>query len=125
MDEYTYTNRGFINVYSKEGDLLYEFSSIREAAKELGLEETNISNSIFRKGCPLGYYFLRAHENIDDVISGKNSEVLLYYCYDLDGNLIKEYTDIADGLTFLNLENPTRSGLKRAIFKNGKYKNYY
>lgn len=125
LKEYTYTNRGFINVYSKEGDLLYTFSSVREAAKELGLEEANVSNSLFRKGCSLGYYFLRAHENIEDVMSGKGSEILLYYCYDSKGNLFKEFVDIADGLRFIDSENPTRSGLKRAIFKNKEYKGYY
>lgn len=98
---------------------------MREAAKELGLEEANVSNSLFRKGCSLGYYFLRAHENIEDVMSGKGSEILLYYCYDSKGNLFKEFVDIADGLRFIDSENPTRSGLKRAIFKNKEYKGYY
>lgn len=125
LSEYTITNRGNIQVFSKEGHLLYEFNSIKSASKELDIDESIISNSLFRRSCSTGYYFLRGHESISYVMNNTISEKLLFYCYNKDGELVAAYNDINQALSSLKDQNAKMSGLKSGIFKEKKYKGFY
>lgn len=123
VTNYTFTNRGYICQYNKNGDLLNEFKSVQEAANKLDISENMISNSLFRRSCSTGYYFLRSHENFTQTIINKQVEKYIFYRYDVYGDLIKEYNDFGEALR--EIPKSTLSGLKRAIFKEKDYKGSY
>lgn len=122
MSEYKFSKRGYIHQYDKDRNFIAEYKSIQEASKILDLDVNLISNSLFRRSAPSGYYFIRSEENINDVLDNNIRESLVFYAYNINGELFKSYTDISIGI---NDVNGTRSGLKRAIFKESLYKDYY
>lgn len=122
ISDYVFSKRGFICQYSSDGVLLGEFKSIQEASIQLDINEDTITNSLFRRSKPAGFYFLRSHESIDELLSGNLAEPGLVYGYNIDGSFFKKYTNLKNVIKDFS---GTLSGIKSAISSGKLYKDKF
>jgi hypothetical protein len=132
ISEYRLSSRGYIFLYNSQGDYLNYFENATIASEKLDINRDTIVNAVFAKHLCHGYYFLKADENINDVLnfkaSRKNIKLTPIYRYTLDGKFDKEYLSIKDaeldtGCTHSNIiraikNNKTSGGYKWSYIKS-------
>ena len=113
------TNPNTIKQWSKTGELINEFTSVEEASEKLDIPKRTIVNSLFRRGSKSGYYFTNPNEDFSDIKNKSKIDFSTFYCYDDKGYVCKEYHDLQEAM---NDTGAKLNALKRAIFKEKKYK---
>ena len=113
------TNPNTIKQWSKTGELINEFVSVDEASEKLDIPKRTIVNSLFRRGSKSGYYFTNPNEDFSDIKNKSKIDFSTFYCYDDKGYVCKEYHDLQEAM---NDTGAKLNALKRAIFKEKKYK---
>lgn len=127
VNNYRLSSRGYVFQYNKDGKLLNTFKNASEAALKLDIQRDAIVNAIFDRTTCSGYYFLRADEDINLLLTEKNSKKLAnttpVYRYLLSGEFDTEFKSIKEAT--LNTPKTNHGNIIRAIKNNrtcGGYK---
>jgi len=120
VSEYRLSSRGYVFLYNFKGEYLNFFENATVASSKLNIDRNTIVNAVFAKHLCHGYYFLKADENIEDVLNFKNNRKNLkntkVFRYTLDGKFDKEYSSMKEA----ELDSKCKhSNIIRAI-KNNK-----
>lgn len=110
--------------YNKDGELIAEFPSITEGAKDLNIPRESIitairGNSLYKGDC---YFSNTLYEKF---IPKKKYKIkdLTYYIYDAEGKFINKFESYKDVVSYLGLSNS--QALWNIVNRsNGIYKNY-
>lgn len=100
VEEYRLSARGYIFLYNSKGEYLNFFENATIASSKLDINRDTIVNAIFAKHLYHGYYFLKADENIENILNfkkeRKNLKITKVFRYTLDGKFDKEYCSIRE-----------------------------
>ena len=100
VKNYRLSSRGYVFQYDKFGNLLNSFENATIASLKLDINRDAIINSVFDRTLCHGYYFLRADEDISNLLNEKSSKKMInitsVYRYDLSGKFEKEYKSISE-----------------------------
>ena len=120
ISEYKLSSRGYVFQYNKDGVLLDTFENASKAALKLDINRDAIINSVFGRTTCCGYYFLRADENIDDLLKEKLNKkklnIISVYRYLETGEFNKEYQSISEASR--DTPKTSRGSIVRAIKNN-------
>jgi predicted transcriptional regulator len=106
---------GLISVYSVDKELLNQYVSIREAAKELNISGWSISKYIkseqlFNNQFYFSYNLLKDSDNINKVIiSNKSTKPLNIYVYSSDFELLYNFNSVSESARKLEIPRTTIS----------------
>lgn len=119
VQEYRLSSRGYVFQYDKFGNLINSFENATIASLKIDINRDSIINSIFDRTLCHGYYFLRADEDINNLLNEKSSKKLLnitpVYRYNLKGEFEKEYKSIVEACKEVN---GSHGNIIRAIKNN-------
>lgn len=119
IEEYRLSSRGYVFQYDKFGNFINSFDNSTIASLKLDIPRDAIVSSVFDRTLCHGYYFLRADENIENLLSEKSSKKLInitpIYRYTLDGKFDKEYISITEACKDIN---GSHGNIIRAIKNN-------
>jgi group I intron endonuclease len=103
--------------YSKDGTLVKTWKCITDIQNTLGYNRNVIGNSIRKKFYAYGYYwsFNKKFKTLEHKIGGIISKPILQF--DLDGNLLNEYTSINHASKELNI---CRRTIKNSLTNHNK-----
>lgn len=100
ISEYRLSARGYVYMYNFKGEYLNYFENATTASNKLDIDRSTIVNAIYGKYLCHGYYFLKADEDINEVLNSKvkvkNIKLTPVYRYTLDGKLDKEYSSMTE-----------------------------
>lgn len=120
ISEYRLSARGYVIQYDKYGNNINSFENATIASIKLDIPKQTIINAVFNRTICHGYYFLKADEDIKNLLleksSKKSAKYTPVYRYDLNGNFDKEYDTISDAAKDVN---GSHGNIIRAI-KNNK-----
>lgn len=120
IKEYKLSSRGYVFQYNKDGKLLNTFENASEAALKLDINRDSIVSAVFDRTLCAGYYFLRADEDINNLINEKSSKLLAnitpVYRYLKTGEFDSSYTSIKEAV--LDTPKSSHSNIIRAIKNN-------
>ena len=120
--EYRASSRGSIRQYTTDGVFLKSFKNTTEAAKELDIERSKITNAIYGKYATSGYWFLKEDETIESYLDGSIKNNPCIYMYNKDGSFLRSFENIS----YVKKEFKfNKNNLKRAIKNNQLFENYY
>lgn len=126
VSKYRLSSRGYVFQYNKDGVLLNTYENASIAALKLDINRDAIVNSVFNRTTCCGYYFLRADEDINNLLSEKSSRVLKnitpVYRYLKTGEFDKEYTSIKKATE--DTPKTSHGNIIRAIKSNRLCGNY-
>ena len=126
ISKYRLSSRGYVFQYNKDGKLINTFTNASEASLKLDIQRDAIVNSVFNRTTCNGYYFLRADEDIDNLLNEKSTKKLInitpVYRYLITGEFNKGYKSISEAIK----DNPKSSNgnIIRAIKNNRNCANY-
>ena len=126
INNYRLSSRGYVFQYNKDGKLINTFTNASEASLKLDIQRDAIVNSVFNRTTCNGYYFLRADEDIDNLLNEKSTKKLInitpVYRYLITGEFNKGYKSISEAIK----DNPKSSNgnIIRAIKNNRNCANY-
>lgn len=124
VSEYRLSANGYVYQYSKDGVLMEVFKSVEEASLKLDLERTSITNAVFGRYTLGGCYFLKAADDIYELINEKNTKInkakSKIYKYDLNKKFVEEFNSVKEVESFIN-----RSTLLKAIKNQKPSKGFY
>ena len=122
LKEYRPSSRGSIRQYTTNGLFLKSFRNTTEAAKELDIPRTKITNAIYGKYATSGYWFLKEGETIEQYLDGSIKKEPKIYIYNKLGEYIKEFENISSVKKELKYN---KNDIKRAIKNNSLFKEFY
>lgn len=125
VDEYRTSARGYVFQYNKDGVLLNTFENASIAALKVDINRDAIISAMFDRTTCHGYYFLRADEDINQLLYEKsskiNAQLTPVYRYLLDGTFDKEYSSMKEACSDVGANH---SNIVRAIKKDATSKGY-
>lgn len=100
IENYRLSSRGYVFQYDKFGNCLNSYENATMASLKLNINRDAIISSVFDRTLCHGYYFLRANENIEELLEAKKNKKSAHltpvYRYNLNGKFDKEYISIAE-----------------------------
>lgn len=122
ITEYRSSSRGTIRQYTTDGVFIKEFKNTTEAAEELNISRSKITNAIYGKYATAGYLFLKESELIEDYFSGKIKKEKPIYIYNNNGDFAKMYSAFKDvKLDYKVNKNDTLRACSLHALYNGLY----
>ena len=126
VNNYRLSTRGYVFQYNKDGNLLNTFENSTEASLALDIQRDAIVNAVFNRTTCSGYYFLRADENIEDLLFSKSTKKVInktkVYRYLLSGQFDKQYNSILEAIK--DTPKSSNGNIIRAIKNNRTCANY-
>ena len=126
ISQYRLSSRGYVYQYNKDGELLNVFKNASEAALKLDIAKQAIVGAVYAKSTRSGYYFLRADDDINQILASKSKIIHTVYTpvyrYTLDGKFDKEYPSIS--LAVKDTPKSSTGNIIRAIKNDRVCANY-
>ena len=103
LEKYFYKK---VSQYSKNGDFIKSFSSMKEASIETNTDYITLSNACNGKTRLANGFQWRNGENEENIGKVKSKRETTVYQYDLNGNFTKEWNSLKEISKFLNKNSP-------------------